>query len=195
MDLKDAEIWEDALISVIKKEIGPSAVDLVKTRLSEKYGTTIRQSFQKWKMIEDILSENFGEGYHSINSKFIAKIAKGNSKYGQTIFKSKNKDSSVIQLIGDSEVTAMLNQVLNDSKIIKDIISKAKVSQTTAYRKIEKMKQLGLLVEQGFTISPLKKQIVKYTSPFESFSIIHENGKSIIKYGPKKNLDNKLILK
>ena len=89
----------------------------------------------------------------------------------------------------------MLDQVLKDSKIIKDIISSAKVPQTTAYRKIEKMKQLGLLVENGFVLSPLKKQIVKYTSPFESFSIIHENGKSVIKYGPKKILENKMITK
>jgi len=76
---------------------------------------------------------------------------------------------------------------LTDSKIIKDIISNSKVPQTTAYRKIEKMKKLGLLVEDGFILSPLKKQIIKYTSPFESFSIIHENNKSVIKYGPKKN--------
>jgi len=190
LDLKDAEIWENALISVIKKEIGQSAVEILKNRLLEKYGTTIRQSFKRWEIVEDILRENFGEGYIRINSKLISKIANTNSKYSQTMLESKNKDYDVIKLIGDPEVGAMLNQVLTDSKIIKDIISSAKVPQTTAYRKIEKMKQLGLLVEDGFILSPLKKQIVKYTSPVESFSIIHENGKSVIKYGKKNRVIN-----
>jgi len=195
LNLKDAEIWENALISVIKKEIGPSAVEVVKNRLLEKYGTTIRQSFQKWEIVEDILKENFGDGYIRINSKLITKIASTHSKYGHNMFVPQNKQNEIIKLIGDPEVGAMLDQVLNDSKIIKNIISSAKVSQTTAYRKIEKMKQLGLLVENGFVISSINKKIVKYTSPFESFSIIHEHGKSNIKYGPKKKLEDKIITK
>jgi len=195
LEVKYSELWESALISVITKEIGASAVDVLKNRLLEKYGTTLRQSFQKWEIVEDILKENFGDGYIRINSKLISKIANTNSKYGQNLLNSGNKSQDILKLIGDPEVSSMLNQVLNESKIIKDIISSAKVSQTTAYRKIEKMKQLGLLVENGFILSPLKKQIVKYTSPFESFSIIHENGKSVIKYGPKKNLSKKMILK
>lgn len=190
MDGKEAEIWENALISVIKKEVGLPAVDLVKNRLLEKYGTTIRQSFQKWEIVEDILKENFGGGYVSINSKFIAKIAKTNTKYGQNSFNPKDDYNEVLRVIGDPEVGSMLDQVLNDSKIIKDIIINSKVPQTTAYRKIEKMKQLGLLVENGFVISPAKKKIAKYTSPFKSFSIVHENGKSLVKYGPKKILNS-----
>ena len=187
LDLREAEAWEYALISVIKKEIGSPAVDLVKNRLLEKYGTTLRQSFQKWEIIEDILRENFGEGYVSINSKFLSKIAKANSKYDQNLLDQENQDE-ILKVIGDPEVGAMLDQVLDDSKIIKDIISASKVPQTTAYRKIEKMKQLGLLVENGFIISQAKKKIVKYTSPFKSFSIVHESGKSKVNYGPKKIL-------
>lgn len=193
MNSKDPEIWEDALISVIKKEIGPSAVEVVKNRLFEKYGTNLRQSFQKWEIVENILRENFGDGYIRINSKFITKITGTNSKYGQEMFNPENKKNEIIKLIGDPEIGAMLDQVLKDSKIIKDIIVNAKVPQTTAYRKIEKMKQAGLLVEHGFAISPSKKKVVKYTTPFKSFAIIHENGKSTVKYGPKKSLKNNLV--
>jgi len=189
LDLKEAEAWESALISVIKKEIGSPAVDLVKDRLLEKYGTTLRQSFQKWEIVEDILRENFGEGYVSINSKFLSKIAKINSKYDQNFLDLENQDE-ILKVIGDPEVGAMLDQVLDDSKIIKDIINGSKVPQTTAYRKIEKMKQLGLLVENGFIISQTKKKIVKYTSPFKSFSIVHESGKSKVNYGQKKILSS-----
>lgn len=191
LDLKEAEAWESALISVIKKEIGSPAVDLVKDRLLEKYGTTLRQSFQKWEIVEDILRENFGEGYVSINSKFLSKIAKINSKYDQNFLDLENQDE-ILKVIGDPEVGAMLDQVLDDSKIIKDIINGSKVPQTTAYRKIEKMKQLGLLVENGFIISQTKKKIVKYTSPFKSFSIVHESGKSKVNYGQKKFLVSNL---
>lgn len=188
--MKDAEIWENSLISIIKKEMGPPAVELVKRRLLEKYGTTIRQSFQKWELVEDILKENFGEGYIRINSKMISKVANANSKYGQNIFNSEDRYNETIKLMGDPEVGAMLDQVLNDSKIIKDIITKSKVPQTTAYRKIERMKQMGLLVENGFTISPARKKIIKYTCPFKSFSIVHSDGKSTVKYGPKKTLSS-----
>ena len=193
MNLKDPDLWEEALVSVIKKELGVSAVKVVKNRLLEKYGISLGQSLQKWELIEDVLRENFGDGYVTINSKFISKIAGSNSKYGQSVFYPKYNKSEVIKLIGDPEVGVMLDQVLADSKIIKDIIGSAKVPQTTAYRKIEKMKQAGLLVEDGFIISDTKKKVVKYTSPFRSFAIIHENGKSNIKYGPKKILKNKLL--
>ena len=190
MGTKDSEIWEAALISVINKEIGPPGVAIVKNRLLEKYGTTIRQSFQKWEQVEDILKENFGEGYITINSKLIKEISKTKTKYGQKPFDPENQNLELIKLIGDPEVGLMLDQVLEHSKIIKDIILDAKVSQTTAYRKIEKMKQVGLLIENGFIISPSKKKIVKYTSPFRSYSIIHKNGEVTIKYGPKKIIKN-----
>ncbi len=186
LNSNDPEIWENALISVIKKELGISAVKVVKNRLFEKYGTTIRQSFHKWELVEDILKENFGDGYIKINSKFLAKITATDWKYGQTPFEPKNKKNEIIKIIGDPEVGKMLDQVLRKSKIIKDIIDKANVPQTTAYRKIERMKQAGLLVEDGFIFSDNNKKIVKYTSPFSSFAIIHENGKASIKYGPKK---------
>ena len=194
MNITDPEIWEKALVSVIKKELGPSAIEVVKSRLLEKYGTTIRDSFQNWETVEDVLKENFGEGYITINSKLIAKIAGSPAKYGQTVINPENKKGEIIKLIGDPEVGAMLNQVLRESKIIKDIIEKAKVPQTTAYRKIEKMKTAGLLVEDGFILSPAKKKVTKYTSPFKSFAIVYEDGKSSVKYGPKK-LMNSLVSK
>ncbi len=187
LNIKDPKIWEDTLTSIIKKELGTPAVNVIKNRLLEKYGTTLRQSFQKWELVEDILRENFGDGYVRINSKFIAQLTGVSPKYGQDTFNPKNKNE-LIKLIGDPEVGSMLDQVLKDSKIIKEIISKSKVPQTTAYRKIEKMKQAGLLVEHGYVISHANKKIVKYTSPFSSFAIIHENGRSNIKYGPKKKL-------
>lgn len=193
MNSEISEIWESALISVIKKDLGPSAVKVIKDRLLEKYGTTIRQSFQKWEQVEDILKENFGEGSVRINSKFIPEVARRSLISSQKPLESEIKTTQ-IKLIGDPEISLMLNQVLKDSKIIKDIIKDSKVTKTTAYRKIEKMKEAGLLVESDFFISPsTKKKIVKYTSPFKSLSIELKNGKSIIKYGPKKNLKKKLI--
>lgn len=187
MDLESTELWENALISVIKKEMGLSAVKIVKDRLLEKYGTSIRQSVQKWEQIEDILFENFGEGSIRINSKLLQEIARMSFKTNHQINSEVKNDQ--IKLIGDPEISAMLNQVLKNAKIIKDIIKDSKVPQTTAYRKIEKMKEAGLLVNSGFIISPTtKKKIVKYTSPFESLTLELKNGKSKIKYGPKKNL-------
>ena len=78
-------------------------------------------------------------------------------------------------------------KVWKDSKIIKEIIKDSKVTQRTAYRKIEKMKEAWLLVTCGFINSPKKKKIVKYTSPFKSLLIGDKNGKSIIKFDPKKS--------
>jgi hypothetical protein len=188
MNSEDAEIWEEALISVIKKEIGSSAVNVIKERLLEKYGTTIRQSFPKWALVEDILRENFGDGYITINSKLISEVTKRGSKYTPKTSISEIKNSEVIKLVGDPEIAKMLNQVFKDAKIIKEIIKDSKVTQTTAYRKIEKMKEFGLLVECGFIISPKKKKIIKYTFPYKSLSIEHKNGISVIRYGPKKIL-------
>ena len=188
MNSEDAQIWENALISVIEKEIGPSAVQIIKDRLLEKYGTTLRQSFPKWAIVEDVLRENFGDGYITINKKLVSEVRKLHPQETEEIKSLNFSEKEIIKLIGDPEISSMLNQVFNEEKIIKDIIKNSNVPQTTGYRKIEKMKKAGLLVKSGFILTPRNKKIEKYTSPFKSISIEHKNGKSILKYGAKKTL-------
>ena len=187
LNSEDAEIWETTLISIIEKELGPSAIHVIKDRLLEKYGTTLKQSFPKWAIVEDILIENFGEGYASINRKLISEVAKLKNEANSESNPQSYSEQDIIKLIGDPEISSMLNQVLNDEKIIKDIIKNSNVPQTTAYRKIEKMKKAGLLVKCGFELSPKNKKIEKFTSPYKSISIEHKNGKSILKLGSKKS--------
>jgi hypothetical protein len=188
---EDAEIWENTLISIIEKELGPSAIQVIKDRLLEKYGTTLRQSFPKWAIVEDILRENFGDGYATINHKLISEVSKLKNESDSKINSKIYTEQEIIKLIGDPEITSMLNQVLNEEKIIKEIIKNSNVPQTTAYRKIEKMKKAGLLIKCGFELSPKNKKIEKFTSPYKSISIEHKDGKSILKLGPKKIIKTK----
>lgn len=188
MKSEEAEIWENALISILRKEMGPSAVRVIKDRLLEKYGTTLRQSFPKWVIVEDVLRENFGDGYVSINEKLLSEVAKIKADFAPGLDFLNYPEQEIIKLVGDPEISSMLNQVFSDEKIIKDIIKNSNVPQTTGYRKIEKMKKAGLLVKSGFVLSPKNKKIEKYTSPYKSISIEHKNGKSILKFGPKKTL-------
>lgn len=188
MTSENAEIWENALIEIIKKEIGPSAVQVIKDRLLEKYGTTLRQSFPKWAIIEDILKENFGEGYVTIHHKLISEVSKLGSEISLEPKFSGESEQDIIKLVGDPEISAMLNQVFDDEKIIKEIIQKSNVPQTTGYRKIEKMKKAGLLVKCGYVLSSKNKKIEKYTSPYKSIAIEHKNGKSMVRFGSKKIL-------
>jgi len=187
----DAEVWENTLISIIEKELGPSAIQLIKDRLLEKYGTTLRQSFPKWAIVEDVLRENFGDGYVTINRKLISEVAKLEKEPQSETDSPIYSEQDIIKLVGDLEISSMLNQVLNDEKIIKDIIKNSNVPQTTAYRKIEKMKKAGLLIKCGFEMSPKNKKIEKFTSPYKSISIEHKDGKSILKLGPKKIIRSK----
>lgn len=186
MNPEEAEIWENTLISIIEKELGPSAIQVIKNRLLEKYGTTLRQSFPKWAIVEDILRENFGEGYATINRKLISEVAKLKSQPNSKINSQIYTEQDIIKLVGDPEISSMLNQVLNDEKIIKDIIKNSNVPQTTAYRKIEKLKKAGLLIKCGFELSSKNKKIDKFTSPYKSISVELKDGKSILKLGPKK---------
>ena len=188
METGEAEIWENALISVINKEIGPSAVQVIKDRLLEKYGTTLRQSFPKWVIVEDILRENFGEGYITINQKLMAEVGKLTPQTESFPKRLEFSEKEIMKLIGDPEISSMLNQVFNDEKIIKDIIKNSGVPQTTGYRKIEKMKKAGLLVKSGFILNSRNKKIEKYTAPFKSISIEHKNGISSLRIGPKKTI-------
>lgn len=183
----DAEVWENTLVSIIERELGPSAIQVIKDRLLEKYGTTLRQSFPKWAIVEDVLRENFGEGYVTINRKLISEVAKLEKESDSQVY----LEQDIIKLVGDLEVSSMLNQVLDEEKIIKDIIKNSNVPQTTAYRKIEKMKKAGLLVKCGFELSPKNKKIEKFTSPYKTISIEHKDGKSVLKLGPKKILKSK----
>ena len=191
MNPEEAEIWENALISIVEKELGPSAMQVIKDRLLEKYGTTLRQSFPKWAIVEDILRENFGEGYATINHKLVSEVARLKIDTSLEPTSTLLPEQEIIKLVGDPEVSLMLNQVFNDEKIIKEIIKNSNVPQTTAYRKIEKMKKAGLLIKCGFELSSTNKKIEKFTSPFKSISIEHKDGKSILKLGPKKILKTK----
>jgi len=186
--LTEPETWETALIAVIKKEMGPSAVQLIKDRLLEKYGTTLRQSFHKWAIVEDVLRENFGDGYITINSKLISEVEKLVPKNNMETDILNFPENEIIKLIGDTEIIIMLNQVFNDEKSIKEIIENSNVPQTTGYRKIEKIRRAGLLVNSGYEINSKNKKIEKYTCPFKSISVEHKNGKSVLKYGPRKLL-------
>ena len=188
MKSEEIEAWEKALITVIEKEIGPSAVQVIKDRLLEKYGTTFRQSFPKWAVIEDVLKENFGDGYITINSKLMDEVSKFQLKSSSEAKTLGLDQKEIIKLIGDHEISLMLNQVFNKSLIIKDIIKNSKLPQTTAYRKIEKMKKAGLLIKSGYVLGSNNKKIDKYTVPFKSLSIEHKNGQSILKMGSKKIL-------
>ena len=191
MNPEEAEIWENALISIVERELGPSAMHVIKDRLLEKYGTTLRQSFPKWAIVEDILRENFGEGYATINRKLVSEVSRLKMETQPETHFTQLPEQEIIKLVGDPEISVMLNQVFNDEKIIKEIIKNSNVPQTTAYRKIEKMKKAGLLINCGFKISSKNKKIEKFTTPYKSISIEHRDGKSILKFGAKKILKSK----
>jgi hypothetical protein len=70
-------------------------------------GTTKKQSFPKLAVVEEILRENFGEGYITINSKLISEVTR-RLKYSLEKFQSEFKPDKIIKLVGDPEISVML---------------------------------------------------------------------------------------
>lgn len=182
---------KNILISVLEKEIGKNSVKKLENRLFEKYGKSISQVIEDWDLIYDILEEQYAGGASKITSKYIAKISKNPPKRRdhKNIVDDPKKVKRIRRVLGDVEASKVLNYFLFNTSIIQNAIKKTQVPNTSGYRKIDEMIELGMIVENGYVISKsTSRKIKKYTSPFKSISIIIDESTPKIEFVPKKDL-------
>jgi hypothetical protein len=92
----------------------------------------------------------------------------------------------IFESLGDEDKKNILNTVLDEPRIISEILVTAKIPQTSGYRKVNALIDNGLLIVQGYVTTFDGKKVTKYRSIFENIEINIEKNGIHIKILPSK---------
>ena len=184
---------EKTFASIVRKSLGDKSLQVIKKRLFEKYGISLYKAVnEEYDKLSDILKENFaGGGARNIEKQFLAAVINLHKQTTTTKLKEQIIDNvklvqQIMGCIGDKDMMLIINDVMSKSKLVSDILKSCKLPQTSGYRKINKLVDLGLLIISGYDIGMDGRHLFKYTTSFESIGVFMEKGKSKVKVKPKK---------
>jgi len=183
---------EKTFVSIVRKSLGDKPLQVIKKRLFEKYGISLYKAVnEEYDKLSDILKENFaGGGARNIEKQFLAAIInlhkQTTTKLKEQIIDDIKLVQQIMECIGDKDMMLIINNVMNKPKLVLEILKSCKLPQTSGYRKINKLVDLGLLIISGYDIGMDGRHMFKYTTSFESIGVFMEKGKSKVKVKPKK---------
>src|SRR5438309_10544235 len=175
-----------SLDSTIKENLSKKTLEKVEQRLFERYGINLTQSIEDFTKLDSVLREFFGDGAERLEKQFLENIV---TLEQESKTQNQNwiaiEDPSLAKLIlesfGDEDKKNILNSVLDEPRIISDILDIAKMPQTSGYRKVNSLIDNGLLIVQGHITTHDGKKVNKYKSIFENVTINIEKNKVIVK--------------
>jgi hypothetical protein len=175
-----------SLDSTIKENLGKKTLQKVEQRLFEKYGINLTQSIEDFTKLDTVLREFFGGGAEGLEKQFLENIV--------TLEKeSKTQDPNwvaiedpslaklILESFGDEDKKNIMNSVLDEPRIISEILEVAQIPQTSGYRKVNSLIDNGLLIVQGHVTTHDGKKVSKYKSIFNNVTINIEKNKVIVK--------------
>ena len=169
----------------IKENLGKKTLQKVEERLFEKYGINLTQSIEDFTKLDTVLREFFGEGAEGLEKQFLESIVTLEETKVQDPNWVAIEDSSLAKLIlesfGDEDKKNILNTVLDEPRIISEILEIAKIPQTSGYRKVNTLIEGGLLTVHGSVTTHDGKRVNKYKSIFENVTINIEKNKVVVK--------------
>jgi len=187
--------------SVIRKNLGKKVVHKIEKRLFEKHGISLTESIEQFQKLDSVLREHFGAGADGIEEEFFKNICniKNNSNNNKSTKWITIKDSTLTELIleafGDSDKKKIFASVMDESKIVYDILQECKIPQTSGYRKINSLIKNGLLSIDGFIETHDGKKVNKYKSIFSNIGInIIKNEITVDIHLSKQNVEDSSIL-
>ncbi|HEV2193500.1 MAG TPA: transcriptional regulator [Nitrosopumilaceae archaeon] len=164
-----------SLDTTIKENLGKKTLQKVEDRLFEKYGINLTQAISDFTKLDTVLREFFGEGAEGLEKQFLENIVTLEESKAQNPNWIAIEDPSLAKLIlesfGDEDKKNILNTVLDEPRIISEILETAKMPQTSGYRKINSLIDNGLLIVQGHVTTNDGKKVNKYKSIFENVTI------------------------
>jgi hypothetical protein len=174
-----------SLDSTIKENLGKKTLQKVEDRLFEKYGINLTQAISDFTKLDVVLREFFGEGAEGLERQFLENVV--------TIEESKTQNPNwiaiedpllaklILESFGDEDKKNILNTVLDEPKIISEILETAQIPQTSGYRKVNSLIDNGLLITQGHITTHDGKKVNKYKSIFENVTINIEKNQVVVK--------------
>ena len=174
-----------SLDSTIKENLGKKTLQKVEDRLFEKYGINLTQAISDFPKLDTVLREFFGEGAEGLERQFLENVVTLEESKTQNPNWIAIEDPSLAKVIlesfGDEDKKNILNTVLDEPKIISEILETAQIPQTSGYRKVNALIDNGLLIVQGHVTTHDGKKVNKYKSIFENVTINIEKNKIIVK--------------
>ena len=174
--------------NTLKTILGEKILYKVQDRLFEKYGITVNEATKDFQKLDSILKELFGSKTDVIERQIMRKIV--------ILEESKRKDRNwitiedsaltkvILESIGDYDKKNILNTVLDEPRIISDILNVSNIPQTSGYRKINSLIHDGMLIPYGMMSMYDGKKVTKYKSVFENIVIKIEKNKVTIRVLP-----------
>lgn len=174
-----------SLDTTIKENLGKKTLQKVEDRLFEKHGINLTQAIEDFTKLDGILREFFGEGAEGLEKQFLENVV--------TVEETKTQDPNwvaiedptlaklILESFGDEDKKNIINTVLDQPKIISEILETAHIPQTSGYRKVNSLIENGLLTVQGYVTTHDGKRVNKYKSIFENITINIEKNKVVVK--------------
>jgi hypothetical protein len=175
-----------SLDGTIKENLGKKTLEKVERRLFERYGTNLTQSIVDFPKLDSVLREFFGEGAEGLEKQFLDNIVtlEQESKTQNpnwVAIEDPYLSKLILESFGDEDKKNIMNTVLDEPKIISEILEIAQIPQTSGYRKVNSLIEDGMLIVQGHVTTNDGKKVNKYKSIFENIKINIEKNKVIVK--------------
>jgi len=168
----------------IKENLGKKTLEKVENRLFEKYGINLTQSIEDFTKLDTVLKEFFGEGAEGLEKQFLENVITLDESKTQNPNWVSVEDPALAKLIleafGDEDKKNILNTVLDEPRIISEILEVAQIPQTSGYRKVNSLIDNGLLIVQGHMTTHDGKKVNKYKSVFNNVTINIEKNKVVV---------------
>ncbi len=183
----------------IKENLGKNTLYKVEQRLFEKYGINLSQSIQDFAKLDTILREFFGDGAEGMERQFLENVVKiEETKYHEpnwVTIEDPTLAKLILESLGDPDKKNILNAIIDEPKIISQILEATQLPQTSGYRKVKSLIDSGLLTIHGYVMTPDRKKVNKYKSIFENVTINIVKNKIIVKVlVGKKSLEESSLI-
>ena len=188
-----------SLRKTIEENLGKKTLNKIEERLIERHGMSLVPAIKDFNKFDSVLREFFGAGADGLETKFLQNLVKlekaKNTNEEWITIQEQELARIILESFGDHDKKDILNSVLDKPRIVAGILKNCKIPQTSGYRKINSLIDVGLLIPNGHLITPDGKKVTKYETLFRNISIEIEKNYVKVKVQMKKNtIKNSSIL-
>lgn len=193
IDTLIAKSFENA----VKSALGEKDLVKIQEKLFEKHGISIGKAIEDFQKLEFVLQGLYGTKTDVIEKQIIERIfvleeAKQQNR-NWIIIEDPMLSKVILESIGDFDKKNILNSVLDEPRIISDILNMNNLPQTSGYRKVNALIQSGMLIPHSFVFMYDGKKVTKYKSVFENIIIRIEKNKVMVRVLPTAEAMEKSI--
>ena len=188
-----------SLVHTIEENLGERTLQKIQQRIFERHGITLTKAIENFSIMDGVLREFFGDGAEALERQFMNNLVSLEESAKQekewVTIEDTRLATVILKALGDDDKNKILNSVMNQSKIISDILFVCQIPQTSGYRKVNSLIEEGLLVADGHETAGDGKPVTKYKALFENIQInIIQNKVSIRIQVPETSLKSSSVI-